>query len=147
MNFINAMAMSAGDRVEVRAGDTLLGALARPPSKSIAGKVIAAIRPEQILLEQPAGSGAPAVVDLVASAAAARWGSSRDLPEALEKLGVIAVVKGADRAGDGDRLEDELFSFGRSVMVPPKSANNNPLYRTKNQLPLAERPVQFCKDL
>jgi F-type H+-transporting ATPase subunit delta len=68
------------------------------------------------------------VVDLVASAAAARWGSSRDLPEALEKLGVIAVVKGADRAGDGDRLEDELFSFGRAVVENPdlRSALSDP---------------------
>ena len=56
------------------------------------------------------------VLDLVAGAAGARWGSSRDLPEALEKLGVIAIVKGADRAGEGDRLEDELFSFGRAVV-------------------------------
>jgi len=58
-------------------------------------------------------------LDLVASAASARWGSSRDLPEALEKLGVIAIVKGADGAGDGDRLEAELFSFGRSVIENP----------------------------
>lgn len=60
-----------------------------------------------------------AAVDLVASAASARWGSSRDLPEALEQLGVIAIVRGADRAGDGDRLESELFSFGRAVIENP----------------------------
>jgi F-type H+-transporting ATPase subunit delta len=67
-------------------------------------------------------------LDLVASAAGARWGSSRDLPEALEKLGVTAIVKGADRAGDGDRLEDELFSFGRAVIENPdlRSALSDP---------------------
>ena len=60
-----------------------------------------------------------AVVDLVASASSARWGSSRDLPEALEQLGVVAIVKGADRAGEADRLEDELFAFGRAVIENP----------------------------
>lgn len=67
-------------------------------------------------------------LDLVVGAAGARWGSSRDLPEALEKLGVIAIVKGADGAGDGDRLEDELFSFGRAVVENPelRSALSDP---------------------
>ena len=60
-----------------------------------------------------------AAVDLVASAASARWGSSRDVAEALEQIGVIAIVRGADGAGDGDRLESELFSFGRAVIENP----------------------------
>ena len=69
-----------------------------------------------------------AVLDLVAGAAGARWGSSRDLPEALEKLGVTAIVRGADAAGDGDRLEDELFTFGRAVIENPdlRSALSDP---------------------
>jgi len=69
-----------------------------------------------------------AVVDLVASASGSRWGSSRDIAEALEQLGVIAVVKGADRAGDGDRLEAELFSFSRAVIENPelRSALSDP---------------------
>lgn len=68
------------------------------------------------------------VLDIVASAAGARWGSSRDLPEALEQLGVIAVVKGADRAGDGDRLEAELFALVRAVVENPelRSALSDP---------------------
>ncbi|RNL80019.1 F0F1 ATP synthase subunit delta [Nocardioides marmorisolisilvae] len=68
------------------------------------------------------------VLDLVAGAAGSRWGSSRDLPEALEKLGVTAIVKGADSAGEGDRLEDELFAFGRAVVENPdlRSALSDP---------------------
>jgi F-type H+-transporting ATPase subunit delta len=54
-------------------------------------------------------------VALVASAVSTRWGSSVDLPEALGQLGVIAIVKGADRAGEGDRVERELFAFGQAV--------------------------------
>ena len=64
----------------------------------------------------------PATTQLVASASALRWASSGDLGAALEQLGVVALVKAADARGDGDRLEDELFRFGRAV-------NDNPQLR------------------
>jgi F-type H+-transporting ATPase subunit delta len=60
-----------------------------------------------------------ASMDLVASAVAQRWAATRDLADALEELGVIAVVKGADRSGQADALEDELFGFGRLVSENP----------------------------
>jgi F-type H+-transporting ATPase subunit delta len=56
---------------------------------------------------------------IVANAAGMRWGSSRDLPEALAELGVTSIVLAADRAGEGDRVEGELFSFGRTVTESP----------------------------
>ncbi len=56
---------------------------------------------------------------LVAEAGGLRWATSTDLVASLERLGVIAVVKSADKAGDGDRLEDELFSFGQTVAHHP----------------------------
>lgn len=62
----------------------------------------------------------PAATELVASAAGLRWASSGDLPAALEQLGVIALVKGADAQGEGDRLEGELFAFGRAVTDNPE---------------------------
>jgi F-type H+-transporting ATPase subunit delta len=60
-----------------------------------------------------------ASLDLVATAAERRWAATRDLADALEHLGVIAVVKAAERAGEADRLEDELFAFGRLVNENP----------------------------
>jgi F-type H+-transporting ATPase subunit delta len=57
---------------------------------------------------------APAT-SVVSSAAAHRWASSADLADALEQLGVVALVKDADRDGAGDRVEQELFAFGRTV--------------------------------
>jgi F-type H+-transporting ATPase subunit delta len=65
---------------------------------------------------------------VVASAARQRWASSGDLAPALEQLGVVAVVKAADRAGAGDRLEAELFAFGRTVTENPelRSALSDP---------------------
>jgi F-type H+-transporting ATPase subunit delta len=57
--------------------------------------------------------------ELVAQAAGLRWTRSTDLARALDHLGVIALVTSADAAGDGDRLEDELFQFGRLVTENP----------------------------
>jgi F-type H+-transporting ATPase subunit delta len=62
----------------------------------------------------------PASMDLVGGAVAQRWTATRDLADALEELGVIAVVKGADREGQADALEDELFAFGRMVSENPE---------------------------
>ncbi len=62
----------------------------------------------------------PASLDLVAKAASLRWAATRDLGDALEQLGVIAVVKAADKAGQADALEDELFAFGRLVSENPE---------------------------
>jgi F-type H+-transporting ATPase subunit delta len=59
-------------------------------------------------------------LDLVASAAAQRWAATRDLADALELLGVVAVVKGAEKDGHADTLEDELFGFGRLVTEHPE---------------------------
>lgn len=57
--------------------------------------------------------------ELVGTAAGLRWAASNDLTVALEHLGVVALVKAADAAGEGDRLEDELFQFGRAVIDNP----------------------------
>ena len=61
-----------------------------------------------------------ASVDLLAAAAGRRWAATRDLADALEHLGVIAVVKAADKAGKGDALEDQLFAFGQLVSGNPE---------------------------
>jgi F-type H+-transporting ATPase subunit delta len=66
------------------------------------------------------GKLADASVALVADAARRRWAATRDLADALEHLGVVAVVRGADRQGQADALESELFSFGRLVKDNPE---------------------------
>jgi F-type H+-transporting ATPase subunit delta len=58
-------------------------------------------------------------LDMVASAVAHRWTAPRDLADALEHLGVVAVVKSAEQREEADALEDELFSFGRIVADNP----------------------------
>lgn len=56
-------------------------------------------------------------VAIVAVGARLRWGSARDLPDALEQAGVSALVASADSGASLDELEDELFRFGRVVMA------------------------------
>lgn len=52
-------------------------------------------------------------LDVLGEAVGHRWTAGRDLPDALEHLGVVAVVKSAgDRSG---QLADELFAYTRLV--------------------------------
>jgi F-type H+-transporting ATPase subunit delta len=53
-------------------------------------------------------------LDVLAEAVGQRWVAARDLADALEHLGVIAVVRSAGR-GDAGRLSDELFLVAQVV--------------------------------
>ncbi len=63
---------------------------------------------------------------LVATAASLRWTSSRDLPDALERLGELTVVRSV--GADADRLADEVFALSRMVTANPelRDALSNP---------------------
>jgi len=65
---------------------------------------------------------------ILGEAGGLRWASGADLVAALEQLGVAALVRGADATGEGDRLEEELFSFERIVSGSPelRSALSDP---------------------
>ncbi|MEU3651573.1 F0F1 ATP synthase subunit delta [Streptomyces sp. NPDC032161] len=54
-------------------------------------------------------------VDLVSGMVRSRWSQSRDLVDAVEELANIADLTAAQRGGDLDDVEDELFRFGRIV--------------------------------
>jgi len=58
--------------------------------------------------------------ELVAAASGRRWAATRDLANSLEHLGVVAVVRAADRAGEADALENQLFAFERLVSGNPE---------------------------
>jgi F-type H+-transporting ATPase subunit delta len=61
------------------------------------------------------GKADAAAVDVAAAGAEQRWSSGRDLGDSLEYAGVVAQVIAAERAGQADELEDELFRFARIV--------------------------------
>jgi F-type H+-transporting ATPase subunit delta len=60
------------------------------------------------------------VVDLVAGLARSRWARARDLADACEQLAVTALMAAAETDGRLDRVEDELFRFGRTVDADPE---------------------------
>ena len=66
------------------------------------------------------GKVSPAVVDLVAEAATMRWAGGRTFASALERQAVRAQLMAADRAGDLENAEDELFRLARTVEGSPE---------------------------
>ncbi|MGP4111998.1 F0F1 ATP synthase subunit delta [Streptomyces sp. 4N509B] len=59
-------------------------------------------------------------VDLVSGMVRSRWSASRDLVDAVEELADLADLTAAEQAGVLDRVEDELFRFGRIVVSSPE---------------------------
>jgi F-type H+-transporting ATPase subunit delta len=64
-----------------------------------------------------------AVVDLVAEAATLRWAGGRTFAAALERQAVRGQLIIADRNGDLENSEDELFRFARLVESNPELRN------------------------
>jgi F-type H+-transporting ATPase subunit delta len=58
-------------------------------------------------------------VDIVAQGAAMRWAGGRTFTAALERQAVRAQLIKAERTGDLDNTEDELFRFARTVEGNP----------------------------
>jgi F-type H+-transporting ATPase subunit delta len=52
---------------------------------------------------------------LVGELVQARWSSPGQLRDAVERLGVDALLAGAEKAGELSEVEDELFRFGQVV--------------------------------
>lgn len=73
-----------------------------------------------------AGKVSATVASLLSDAVARRWTFPRDLPKALEQLGVVATVKSA--GPDAGRLSTELFTVGQVLQDNPdlRSALSDP---------------------
>ena len=59
-------------------------------------------------------------LEVVKEAARLRWSSSLDLVDALEIVGAQAAFTASEAAGTLDRVEDELFRFGRMLAAQPQ---------------------------
>ncbi len=64
-----------------------------------------------------------AVVDLVAEAATLRWAGGRTFAAALERQAVRGQLVAADRRGELEDTEDQLFRFARFVESDPELRN------------------------
>lgn len=53
--------------------------------------------------------------ELLTGLVSGRWSTPSELLDATERLGVEALLAGAERAGDLGEVEDELFRFGQVV--------------------------------
>jgi F-type H+-transporting ATPase subunit delta len=62
----------------------------------------------------------PAVVAVTKDAVGRSWASGADLRDGVERLGRTALFLGAERAGELDEVEDQLFRFGRIVDGNPE---------------------------
>jgi F-type H+-transporting ATPase subunit delta len=66
------------------------------------------------------GKVSAGTADLVAELVRQRWGAATDLTDAVETLGVEAVLASAEKADRLDAVEDELFRFSRAIAGDPK---------------------------
>ncbi|MDT3398261.1 F0F1 ATP synthase subunit delta [Streptomyces sp. B1866] len=66
-----------------------------------------------------AGQVSGEVVDLLSGLVRSRWVRTRDLADAVEELADTADIVAAQRAGELDDVEDELFRFGRILSSSP----------------------------
>jgi F-type H+-transporting ATPase subunit delta len=71
-----------------------------------------------LLRQVLAGKVSELALAAVVVAVSQRWTASRDLADALERLGVVSVVQSS--GGEAGRLEDELFAFGQVVKDNPQ---------------------------
>jgi len=65
------------------------------------------------------GQFSPVAVDLLASVARSRWSNPREFVDALDMLGVQAVVTSAENHGVLEQVEADLFQFGQIVTDQP----------------------------
>ena len=66
-----------------------------------------------------AGKVSDATVEVLTVAVRQQWSSARDLVDSLELLGREALLRAAERDGQLDAVEDELFRLGRIVAASP----------------------------
>jgi F-type H+-transporting ATPase subunit delta len=81
----------------------------------LADPALAADRKRDLARSLIGAQAVPATTELVESAVGARWSRTRDLVDAVELLGDLALLAAAERDGVLDDVEDELFRLGRII--------------------------------
>ena len=66
------------------------------------------------------GKVADSALEVFTTIAGERWSGSVDFVAATEQLGALAYVIAAEKQGQLDGLEDDLFRFGRVVAADPR---------------------------
>lgn len=58
-------------------------------------------------------------VEILTNIAISRWSSDNDMVDATEEAAVTLILMGAEADGNIDRVEEELFRFGRAIDANP----------------------------
>jgi F-type H+-transporting ATPase subunit delta len=106
---------------EVLAIGRLLG---REPRlrRALADPARAADQRVELLRAVLSGKVSDGVLELVTALISGRWPHASDLLDAVERLGVDALLAAAERADELAEVEDELFRFGHVVDGSPQLA-------------------------
>lgn len=79
---------------------------------------------------------------VVTTAVKAGWARTRDLADALEHAGILAIIRSAEITGRLDDLEDELFRFARLIEGDPRLGQ-----ALTSRTVAAERRVELARGL
>lgn len=127
-------------------GDLLAVAGVLGGEKSLRQALADGGQPEQvrrgIVTQLFGGKVSDAALAVLGDAVATRWSSDADLVDGIEQLGAQAAFIVAEADGSLDRVEDELFRFGRAVDGSPQLQ----MALTDPSLP-AERKTALVRDL
>lgn len=91
-----------------------------PLRRTLSEGTIAAERRADIVGQLLAGKVCEQAVEVARFAVAQPWASSRDLQEALRRVSRTAMFLQAERTGELDDVEDQLFRFSRIVDGSPE---------------------------
>jgi F-type H+-transporting ATPase subunit delta len=112
--------------------------------KALADPGLPAEQKRALLTDLGGGRLEPATVELLAAAATRQRVRLRDFPSLLAALAALAAFTAADRAGQLDQLEGELFFVGTLVEQQPavRSALTNPGLPVENKRALVADLLQ-----
>ncbi|MBP2705202.1 F0F1 ATP synthase subunit delta [Microbispora sp. RL4-1S] len=74
---------------------------------------------EQVVRGLLEGKISATALEVAVAAVRSRWSHAGDLPDSLERVGVMAAAAEAESDGRLDDVEDELFRFGRILSANP----------------------------
>ena len=86
------------------------------------------------------GALSRSALEVVEAAVARKWTEPRDLADAMEHLGVVTAVRGAEQRDEAEALENELFAFERIVADNPglRDALSDPVRSVADKRTLIE---------
>lgn len=121
----NQLVSRSGDAEFSSAAADLLNASALlAGDKSLRNAIADAGQPDasrQQLVRDLFGSRVNALaLDVLVGVAGSRWSHAEDLAEALEALGAQVIFADAEKQNQLNRIEEELFLFGRAVDANPE---------------------------